>query len=163
MLYVYRKLKKEFFNAQFIKKICPHGFDSFQSVPYVGASGGSIILWNNLKFSSQLTFQNNYAQSVEFQCQLSGKNWILTNKYAPCTPKGKLVFLDWFKRIEMSEDFTWLIVCDFNLIRSSSNRNKPGGNIQEMLKFNEEISRLRRVEISLKGYKYTWTNKQQNS
>jgi hypothetical protein len=48
----------------------------------------------------------------------------------------------------------------FNLIRSPADRNKPGGNFDEMLLFNEAISNLGLVEIPLKGRKYTWSNMQ---
>jgi len=51
---------------------------------------------------------------------------------------------------------------DFNLIRSPANRNNPGGSIQEMLKFNEAISKLRINEAPLKDCKFTWTNKRMN-
>jgi hypothetical protein len=47
-------------------------------------------------------------------------------------------------------------------MRSPANRNKEGGNIQEMLAFNDAISNLRLVELPLRGCKYTWTNKQPN-
>jgi hypothetical protein len=59
----------------------------------------------------------------------------------------------------MSDNVKWLVVGDFNLIRSPENRNKEGGNIHEMMAFNDAISRLRLVELPLKGCKYTWTNK----
>jgi hypothetical protein len=62
----------------------------------------------------------------------------------------------------MMDDSKWLIVGDFNLIRSLTNRNKPGGNLSEMFAFNEAISKLSLVEIPLEGYRYTWTNKQQD-
>jgi hypothetical protein len=62
----------------------------------------------------------------------------------------------------MNDEVKWLIVGDFNLIRSPQNRNKPGGNISEMFAFNEAISRLCLNEIPLKGCKFTWTNKQQD-
>jgi hypothetical protein len=62
----------------------------------------------------------------------------------------------------MPPDVKWLVVGDFNLIRSRANRNKPGGNVQKMFAFNEAISNLRLVEIPLRRCKYTWTNKQQN-
>lgn len=51
---------------------------------------------------------------------------------------------------------------DFNLIRGPENRNKPGGDVSEMLLFNEAISALGLVELPLIGRKYTWTNKQDN-
>lgn len=47
-------------------------------------------------------------------------------------------------------------------MRNQSNRNKPGGSVQEMMAFNEAISRLGLTEIPLKGAKYTWSNKLQN-
>jgi hypothetical protein len=62
----------------------------------------------------------------------------------------------------MNDEVKWLIVGDFNLIRSPQNRNKPGGNISEMFAFNEAISKLSLNEIPLKGCKYTWSNKQQD-
>jgi hypothetical protein len=60
----------------------------------------------------------------------------------------------------MPDDTDWLIMGDFNFIISPNDRNKPGGNISEMLKFNEAISNLGLVEIPLKGRKFTWSNMQ---
>lgn len=62
----------------------------------------------------------------------------------------------------MAEEIKWLIVANFNMIRSPENRNKAGGNIQEMLKFNDAISIFHITGIPLKACKYTWTNKQLN-
>jgi hypothetical protein len=33
-----------------------------------------------------------------------GQKWTLTNIYAPCSPEGKLNFLNWFKNIDIPED-----------------------------------------------------------
>jgi hypothetical protein len=44
-----------------------------------------------------------------------------------------------------------LIVGDFNLLRSTDNRNKPGEDVNEMLMFNEVISAQSWVEIPLRG------------
>lgn len=62
----------------------------------------------------------------------------------------------------MPEKLNWLIIGDFNLIRYPENRNKPGGNLQEMFGFNDAIRRLTLVEILLKGCIYTRINKQFN-
>lgn len=141
--------QKRVFYQQYIKKFGPINIDSFQFLPFISASGGSIILWNSSKFTGNLLFQNSFAQSVEFQCTPSGESWVLTNVYGPCTPERKLEFLRLFKEITMPDEIKWLIVGDFNLLHSPSNRNKPVGNIQEMLKFNEAISKLRISEIPL--------------
>jgi hypothetical protein len=54
----------------------------------------------------------------------------------------------------------WLLLGDFNFIRSSENRNKPGGDIHDMFIFNEIIGHLGLVELPIKGRMYTWSNMQ---
>jgi exonuclease III len=93
--------KRESFDSQYFRNFCPPSFDSFEFIPSVGASRGSIIIWKAHNFVGSLAFQNSFGQSVEFVCRLTGEHWILTNIYAPCTPEGKLDFLNWFKYIEM--------------------------------------------------------------
>jgi hypothetical protein len=57
----------------------------------------------------------------------------------------------------MSEETDWLVVGDFNLLRKPEDRNRQGGNINEMLEFNAAISNKRLEELQLHGTKYTWT------
>ena len=56
----------------------------------------------------------------------------------------------------------WMILGDFNYIRYPQNRNREGGNINDMLLFNEAISRQAVVEIPHKGRNFTWSNMQEN-
>jgi len=51
-------------------------------------------------------------------------------------------------------------VGDFNLLRKPEDRNRHGGDIQEMFLFKEALSALGVVELPLQGRKYTWSNKQ---
>jgi hypothetical protein len=60
----------------------------------------------------------------------------------------------------MPDDMDRLVVGDFNLIRNPTNRNKPGGDVNDMLLFNEAINAQGWVEIPLHGRKFTWSNKQ---
>jgi len=46
-------------------------------------------------------------------------------------------------------------------MRGLENRNRPGGDIIEMLLFNEVISSQGLLEIPLFGKRFTWSNKQQ--
>ena len=62
----------------------------------------------------------------------------------------------------MPPDEDWILMGDFNFIRSPSDRNKPGGDINQMLLFNEAISNLGLVELPLKGRQYSWSNMQEN-
>jgi hypothetical protein len=107
-----------------------------------------------------MVFQNNYAITVKFSACHNGDTWLLTNIYGPCTTEGKRNFLQWFKNFATLDDDNWLVVGDFNLLRKLENRNRPGGDVNEMLVFNEAISALGLVELPLYGKKFTWTNKQ---
>jgi hypothetical protein len=91
--------------------------DAFAFVPSVGNSGGFITVWNSSKLVGTVIFQNDYALLVEFFANSSNESWIVTNIYTPCTPHGKVEFLNWFSDINMPSEKLWLIVGDFNLIR----------------------------------------------
>jgi exonuclease III len=156
-----QETKKEFLDLAYLKNFCPAPFDSFAFVPSMGNSGGSVIIWKSSRLTGNVIFQNNYAQSMEFTSNLSACSWIITNVYAPCTHHGKIDFLNWLHNISMPPDKLWLLVGDFNLIRRPENRNRIGGDINLMLKFNEAISNLDLIEIPLHGLTYTWSNRQQ--
>ena len=54
----------------------------------------------------------------------------------------------------------WILIGDFNLIRSPHDRNRPGGDSNNMLRFNSLLQQLDLVEIPLKGRNFTWSNMQ---
>jgi exonuclease III len=118
-----QETKREFFDNNYVNFFCPGRIDNFEFIPSLGASGGSIIVWNGSKFSGSLAFQNEFSQYFELTCLLTGEQWFLTNIYVPCIAEGKLAFLRWFRDMEIQGDSKWLIVGDLNLIISQENRN----------------------------------------
>jgi hypothetical protein len=160
-LYVF-ETKRAHFDQNYIKNFFPPTFDKFEYVPAIGNSCGTIIVWKSSKFNAHVVFQNNFVMSIECTSTISGASWILRNVYAPSTPEGRQSFLQWLKNIEMPDETDWLIIGDFNLIRRQSYRNRPGGNIQDMLNLNDAVSYLRLEELGLIGNKFTWTNKQES-
>lgn len=133
----------------FLRNFCPREFDRFEYLPSIGASGGMITIWKSRLFSGELVFSNNYSLSVQFSSQLNDESWIVSNIYGPCIPEGKRQFTDWFKQIQMPQEWDWLVVGDFNLMRKPEDRNKEGGDLNEMFMFNEAISMLGLNEIIL--------------
>ena len=140
---------------QLFKKFCPNKFDSFDYLPSIGASGGIITIWKSTLFSGTRAFQNDFSTSVTFTSQLSNDTWTLTNIYGPCQNDRKMDFLDWFSNITMPDSMDWLVLGDFNLIRSLTDRNKSGGDINETMLFNDAICNLGLIELPLKGRKFT--------
>jgi hypothetical protein len=49
--------------------------------------------------------------------------------------------------ITMPTDKLWIFLGDFNLIRAPDNWNKPRGNIQNMMDFNNALSQIGVQEI----------------
>ena len=62
----------------------------------------------------------------------------------------------------MPDDVDWIVLGDFNFIRKPDDRNKPRGDVNQMLIFNEAIRYLGLLELPLKGRQYSWSNMQHN-
>lgn len=75
-------------------------------------------------------------------------------------PSGKGALIQWFRGIQMPDTIDWLVVGDFNLYRSTEDRNKLGADATKMFLFNEAIAALGLFEVPLRGKRLTWTNKQ---
>lgn len=56
---------------------------------------------------------------------------------------------------EIDDDDLWLILGDFNFYRSTENRNRPGGNYNDILVFNSIISHLGLIELPIKRRSFT--------
>ena len=50
-IFCLQETKKENFDLQFIRNFSPPGFDSFEFLPSIGASGGLITIWKSSIFS----------------------------------------------------------------------------------------------------------------
>jgi len=118
------------------------------------------VAWNGSQFSGEIIAQNRFSLSMQFTNLLSNQSWILSNIYGPCDPQDKLEFIHWFLNIHMPDDVDWILMGDFNLMRAPSDRNRPGGDVNDMLMFNEAISNQGLVELPLHGRKFSWSNMQ---
>lgn len=155
-----QETKKDSFDTTFLKKICPASIDSFEFLPSVGASRGILVAWKSAMFDGEQTFCNEFAISVQLTSKHDRSSWVITSVYGPYTPEGKIVFTNWLKNFQSSVNSNWMILGDFNLIRKPEDRNKPGGDLAEMFRFNSAISSLGLNEVKLQGKRYTWSNMQ---
>lgn len=79
---------------------------------------------------------------------------------APCRQPARDSFVNWLHNLDIGDDDLWLLIGDFNFYRTSDNRNRPGGNFNDTLIFNNIISHLGLTELPIKGRSYTWSNMQ---
>jgi hypothetical protein len=103
-----------------------------------------------------------FAISAHFTSKQSTQKWTLVNVYGPCNGDLRDVFVQWLYNLNIPIDEDWLILGDFNFIRSPANRNKPGGDVDDMLIFNDVIRTQNLTELPIKGRKYTWSNMQED-
>lgn len=97
--------------------------------------------------------------SVYFQSSLH-ENWFVSNIYGPCSGDLRDDFVSWMYNLEIDTDKNWIFMGDFNFVRSVENRIIPGGDMNDIIIFNEIISKLGLIEIPLKGMAYTWSKMQ---
>lgn len=128
------------FDRAFIKLLCPKRFDQFAFVPSHGASGGLLIVWNSSAFVGTVVINESFALGIQFKSMHSDSCWTHVNIYGPCGGVERHSFTSWLfdLNIPVSED--WILAGDFNYIRAPDNRNRPGGNVGDMLTFNDFIS-----------------------
>ena len=98
--------------------------------------------------------------TIQLTCKISLAVWHITNVYGPTLSDERALFTDWLYNIDTTPLHNWMILGDFNLIRSNANRSRGSGDVNNMLLFNSIISHLELEEIPLKGRAYTWNNMQ---
>jgi len=158
--YCIQETKRDNFDHSFIKKLAPKRFNKFEYSPSEGASGGILMGWNSSIFTGEVIHNNKFAVTVRFSSVHNGEIWLLTTVYGPCQGQARDDFVDWLNNLQIDEMENWMVVGDFNFYRSLSDRNRDGGNMQDIMVFNEVISNLGLLEIPLKGRNYTWSNMQ---
>jgi hypothetical protein len=72
----------------------------------------------------------------------------VTNVYGPAAAPDKAGFISWLYNFDTSGIDDWIILGDFNLLRSPADRNMPGGCMNEKVSSNDLIHHLDLVEIS---------------
>lgn len=122
-----QETKRESFDLAFVKTFCPKNFDKFVFASSTGASGGIITIWNSSIFTRSPWHVSSFAVDISFVSTQSAESWNLVNVYGPCTGQERINFTSWLFDLHIPDDENWLVLGDFNFIRSTTNRNKPGG------------------------------------
>lgn len=134
-----QETKKPAFDNVFLKSCCPRRFDKFAFIPSHGALGGIVTIWNSSIFTGTILIEEDFALVIKFKSTQSAQEWTLVNIYGPCQGDSRVDYTNWLLNLNIPTNEDWLLVGDFNYIRSPSNRNKPGGNFNDMITFNDFI------------------------
>ena len=156
----FQETKCTSFDASYVKLFCPKKFDMFEFIPSVGNSGGILTAWMSSVFTGVAVFSKTFALGVRLTSRQSGNSWTLVNIYGPCNNPNRALFTSWFFDLDIPAGDDWLLLGDFNFIRAPDNRNRGGGDANDMLLFNELIHRHSLDELPIKGRSFTWSNMQ---
>jgi hypothetical protein len=80
--------------------------------------------------------------------------------YQPCKGIERDNFVSSLYNLDIPLSENWLLLGDFNFIRSQDNRNNLGDDMNDIFLFKEIISHLGLLELPLKGRAFTWSNMQ---
>ena len=122
-----QETKCQSFDIHMIWCFCPRRFDQFAFSPLVGASGGILIIWNSSVFDGQLLEVQRFSVVVSFKSVHNSEKWMLVSVYGPCEGQPRDDFVSWLYNLSIPSDENWMLLGDFNFIRSLYNRNQPGG------------------------------------
>jgi hypothetical protein len=136
-------------------KFAPKRFNKFAFHPCEGASGGIFIALNENLLAGNVIHSSKFAITVHFSSAHNAEQWKLTTIYGPCHGQDRMEFINWLNNIQISDQENWMFIGDFNFHRSLENKNREGGNMHDVMIFNEVISNLALQEIPLKGRSYT--------
>jgi hypothetical protein len=84
------------------------------------------------------------------------QKWKLTTIYGSCHGERRDQFVQWLYDLQMDPEEDWMIIGDFNFYRTPINRNRGGGNYNDMEIFNSITSQLGLMEIPLKVRNYIY-------
>jgi hypothetical protein len=113
-------------------------------------------------FSGVLVQTEKYGIIINFTSMHNNEIWTMGCVYGPCQGVERDNFVSWLYNLQIPPEANWLMLGDFNFMRSQDNINKPGGDIHDMFLFNEIIGHLGLLELPIKGRAYTWSNMQKD-
>jgi hypothetical protein len=138
----------------------PRRFDKFIYFPSDGSSGGLIVIWNSAIFKGELVQNLAWATTIKLLSTQSSSFWYLSNIYGPCTGEDRNNFVQWLYDLHIDDSENWILMGDYNFYRSHNDRNRDGGNIDDMLLFSDIIRAQNLIDLPLNGATYTWSNMQ---
>lgn len=128
--------------------------------PSISAFGGILTAWNPNHLSLTSSSTSAHTLTSTFQSTANCSTFIVMNCYGPCAHQDKQAFLDELTSLSSSISGAWIVLGDFNLVRSPGERSNDNFDIHEADWFNSMIDDLALLEVPLLDRRFTWSNHQ---
>ncbi|PNT71466.1 hypothetical protein BRADI_2g27916v3, partial [Brachypodium distachyon] len=140
----------------------PRSLDHFNFKAAVGSAGGMVSAFSSSHFNISQSTQQSYCLS-NFVDTLADPSPIkITNVYVPTDHSLKDDFLLALTNDAPDAQTPWIIMGDFNLLRSHEDKNSGSFRQAEADKFNDTINALALLELPLLDRRFTWTNNRES-
>jgi len=144
----------------FFRKIDPSKKYAWHWIPSEGKSGGILCGVNLEKFDVIHFSEGNFSLSATVQCKKEKKKLLLVSIYGPAHDENKEEFITELSQICHKRSCPMLMGGDFNIMRYSSDKNKPFSPNKYSDLFNWMINTYELRDLNLNGGNYTWSNNQ---
>ncbi|XP_071687285.1 uncharacterized protein [Rutidosis leptorrhynchoides] len=133
------------------------GGDNFGYVQkeVIGKSGGLLVIWDSSVFDIIDCVGGINFLAIRGKWVSSGMESIIVNVYGPHSDRDKKVFWESLENLVGSINTSWLLVGDFNEVRSSDDRLNSQFHQYRADRFNEFITINALIDIDINGRKYT--------
>ncbi|CAN6270194.1 unnamed protein product [Urochloa humidicola] len=136
------------------RSFLPATLNTFLDLPANGTKGGILTAWNNNNFSLTTYIHRTHSLTTHLTSTSSDYSLFVTNVYAPTDHRDTDIFLLELLEVATYISGPWLLIGDFNLTRSSLDKNTSPFNHTLAAAFNSVIDQL-----GLLDRQYTCTNK----
>ncbi|XP_022145142.1 uncharacterized protein LOC111014657 [Momordica charantia] len=149
--------KSSSINNKFIKSLWSSISIAWASLDASGASGGIILLWDQLSTSAVEVICGHFSISVHFKLA-DNFTWWLTGVYSPVKQKKRKLF--WQELFDLNGlcGPIWLLGEDFNIYRWSHETSSANPPQTGMNKFNHFIDFAGLIDPFMNNGQYTWSN-----
>jgi hypothetical protein len=83
---------------------------------------------------------------------------MITNVYGPQTDNLRSALYEELRLIRMLNDLPWVVIGDFNLLRSNNETSGAPRPLSQINDFNDILQELHLTKVPLQGRKYTYSN-----
>ena len=113
---------------------------SYKYIPAVGSRGGIVTAWSQSYWSCSDFTLKNHSLTTLLVSTLFDHSLTVTNVYGPSDHRHSSDFLRELHDLSSNINGPWVIIGDFNLIRSGDEKNNVNVNIPLMNTFNDTIN-----------------------
>lgn len=130
-------------------------FKNYITLDAIGSRGGILLAWSESYKSLQSIIKTYSAMVI---LERDNFQFMITSVYGPQRDAEKIIFLNEIRQLRNTNNLPWIVMGDFNMIRTHTDTTSANPNVGIMLQFNNFIQDMDFFDIPLTGRAYTWSN-----